>query len=288
LSRRPADAFLRVASITSVALAGLILVAVVGVIVAGALPGLRTFGPWGFLGSAIWHPSSGQVGALAMVVGTIGVTGLALLIAVPLGGLTGLASGWLLPRGLAGLLRLVVMLASGLPSIVVGLWGLTAVVPILAQWHPPGASLLAAGLVLAMMTVPTVALIVDSALRTIDQQQRQATAALGLSSWGALAAVGLPTLRGGLLTGGVLATTRALGETMAVLLVAGNVVQVPGSIFDPVRTLTAGIALEMAYATGDHRAALFVLGLIALMVVMALLLTLRWLVRDDGTGAGYV
>ena len=106
------------------------------------------------------------------------------------------------------------------------------------------------------MIVPTIAIICDATLRAVPDDQRRAAAALGLSHLGSLRAAAGPQLRSGLITGGVLGVTRALGETMAVLLVAGNVAQVPTSLMDPVRTLTGGIALEMAYAVGDHRAAL--------------------------------
>jgi len=266
------------AALASGALVAVVALAVLG----GAWPGLSELGPAAFLGSARWQPSAGHYGAWAMIAGTLAATVLALAIALPLGGLAGLASAWLAPVRLGTGLRLLWMILAGLPSVVLGLWGLTALVPLLARWQAPGLGLLAAGIVLAVMVLPTIAVIVDAALRSVPTAQRQSAAALALGPWGALRVCAARTLRRGLATGGVLATARALGETMAVLLVAGNVVQLPTSLHTPLRTLTGGVALEMAYASGLHRSALFVLGLIALGVVILLLGLLHRLLGGEG------
>jgi phosphate transport system permease protein len=281
VSRHRVDPWLRRAAAAAAVLAATLLGAVAVVVILGALPGLQAFGVVAFLQDGVWQPGAGRVGALALIAGTAAVTALAVVLALPLGAATGIASAWLLPPASAAALRLLMLIAAGLPSVVIGLWGLTAVVPWLAHWRAPGTSLLAAGIVLALMLAPTIAIIVDAAVRGIPGEQRRAAAALGLTRWGALAAAGRAHLHGGIRAAVVIATARALGETMAVLLVAGNVVQMPTSLVDPLRTLTGGIALEMAYAAGDHRAALFVLGLIALMVVTLLLLLLRWVAGDD-------
>lgn len=283
LSPRRADQVLGIALVLAASAAAGILLLVVWVMIAGAWPAVVKFGFGAFLADATWNPSQSHFGAWGMIIGSVLVTLLALAIALPLGGVTALASGWLLPPRWGALLRMCILVIAGLPSVVIGLWGLTALVPVLGRWHAPGISLLAAGVVVAVMIIPTIAIICDAALRAVPDDQRRAAAALGLSHLGSLWAAAGPQLRAGLLTGGVLGVARALGETMAVLLVAGNVVQVPTSIMDPVRTLTGGIALEMAYAVGDHRAALFVLGLLALAVVMGLLLVLRWLVPDQAS-----
>ena len=145
--------------------------------------------------------------------------------------------------------------------------------PLVGRLHPPGVSLLAAILVLALMVLPTVALIADAAFAAIPSAYLRGAAALGLSRWGIIAGVALPAARTGLISGLLLAAGRALGETMAVLMVAGNAVQQPHGLFDSVRTLTANIALEMAYAMGDHRAALFVSGLALMLLVLLLVVT---------------
>jgi phosphate transport system permease protein len=143
-------------------------------------------------------------------------------------------------------------------------------VPLIARVEPPGASLLAAMLILALMILPTVALTADAALESVQQSYWRGAAALGMSREATILGVALPAARGGIFAGLLLAAARALGETMAVLMVSGNVVQIPASLFDPVRTLTANIGLEMAYALGDHRAALFVTGLMLTMLVLGL------------------
>ena len=287
MSPRRADQLLGIVLTMAASAAAGVLLLVVWVMIAGAWPALVNQGLGAFLGDATWQPTNSRFGALGMIVGSLLVTVVALLIALPLGGVTALASGWLLPPSWAAALRLVILIMSGLPSVVIGLWGLTALVPVLSQWHAPGVGLLAAGMVLAVMIIPTIAIVGDAALRAVPADQRRAAAALGLSRLGGLVAAARPHLRAGLLTGGVLGVARALGETMAVLLVAGNVVQVPTSIMDSVRTLTGGIALEMAYATGEHRAALFVLGLIALAVVVGLLAVARGLLTNTARQAAH-
>jgi phosphate transport system permease protein len=125
------------------------------------------------------------------------------------------------------------------------------------------------------MILPTIALTADATLGTVPESYSRGAAALGLSREAIIVRVALPAARAGIGAGVLLASARALGETMAVLMVSGNVVQIPSSLFDPVRALTANIALEMAYATGDHRAALFVSG-VALMALVLLLAALAW------------
>ena len=130
--------------------------------------------------------------------------------------------------------------------------------------------MLAGILILALMILPTIALFADAALAAVPEAYLQGAAALGLSRWATVRGVVLPAAAGGLWTGVLLGVGRAVGETMAVLMVCGNVVQVPGGIFDPIRPLTSNIALEMGYALGDHRSALFVSALALMLVVVGL------------------
>lgn len=217
-----------------------------------------------------WFPSSGQFNPLAMLWATLAASAGALLIAVPLGVLSAVFSRFYSPGWLVIPLRRVMALLAGIPSVVYGLWGLTVLVPLIARWEPPGASLLSAILILALMVLPTVALTSEAALAAVSAANLQGAAALGLNRNGIILGVTLPAARAGIVTGALLAAMRALGETMAVLMVAGNVVQTPASLFDPVRVLTANIALEMPYATGDHRAALFASGLLLMLIVTLL------------------
>ena len=174
------------------------------------------------------------------------------------------------PSHLATLYKRLIELLAGIPSVVFGFWGLTTLVPLINQWHPPGASLLAAILVLTLMVLPLITLTAYTALAAVPDELIHNAAALGLSRWGMISGVALPAASAGITAGIILAAARALGETMAVLMVAGNVVQYPETVFDPIRALAANIALEMAYAMGDHRAVLFVSGLLLLLLVMVL------------------
>jgi phosphate transport system permease protein len=168
--------------------------------------------------------------------------------------------------------RWIIVLLAGTPSVVLGLWGLTTIVPLILWLAPPGTSLITGSLILSLMIMPTVALTTEAALAALPQSHLAGAAALGLSREATILNVILPSARASIFAGSILALARALGETMVVLMVSGNVVQVPTSLFDPVRTLTANIALEMAYATGDHRSSLFVSGfaLAGLVLILAI------------------
>lgn len=250
--------------------AALLLALVLGFLMREAAPVLSAGHVWHFLTDDGWYPLEQRLGLLPMVWASLAVLLGALLLAVPLGLATAVYETFLAAPAVASVLRLGMGLLAGIPSVVYGLWGLTMLVPLIAGWQAPGTSLLAAVLVLALMIVPTVAITGAAALARVPLPWLQGASALGLSRRTLVMGVALPAARGGIVAGIVLAAARALGETMAVLMVAGNVVQTPGSVFDPVRVLTANIALEMAYATGDHRAALFASGLALALLVLAL------------------
>ena len=182
------------------------------------------------------------------------------------------------------LFRSLLTLLAGIPSVVFGFWGLTVLVPLIARFEPPGASLLAASLILTIMILPTVALMSEAAINAVPESYARCSAALGLSKDATIRKVILPAAKSGIVAAVILATARALGETMAVLMVSGNVVQTPTSIFEPIRTLTANIALEMAYATQFHRSTLFVSGLVLTFVIAALAIAARRVEHRSGTG----
>lgn len=223
-----------------------------------------------FITDASWHPVQGLYKLTPMLSATLYSTLGAVLLATPLGIASALFNRYYAPLFVAGCYRRLIELLAGIPSVVYGFWGLTTLAPLIGRLHPPGVSLLTGILVLTLMILPTVALTVEAALAAVPVAYVRGAAALGLSRWGFIRGVALPTVRTGIAAGIMLAVGRAIGETMAVLMVTGNVVQQPQSIFDPVRTLTANIALEMAYATGDHRAALFVTGLALMAMVLVL------------------
>jgi len=247
---------------------------ILGFLLRESLPTISRVGIDRFLGDATWHPSSGAEGGqfnlVPMIVATLLTTAGAVLVAAPVGIAAAIFSHYYAPRWLGVVFAKIIELLAGIPSVVYGLWGLTVLVPLIAQWQPPGPSLLAAVIVLSMMIVPTIGLFASAAFQSLPIEHLHAAAALGLSRPRFILSVALPASRSGLFTAIILGTGRAIGETMAVLMVAGNVVQTPDSLFQPVRTITANIALEMAYAMGDHRGALFVCGLLLMGMVIVL------------------
>lgn len=252
-------------------LAGGVLLLIVGFLLIESWPLIASRHLLGFFLERDWYPEQQAFGLRAMLAGSLLVSGLAVLLAAPCG-LVVAVWGRLYAPGLPGhLCRSFMELMAGIPSVVYGLWGLTVIVPWINHITPPGASLLAGGVVLGLMILPLVALSADAGIAQVPQTYLRAAAALGLSRWGMLTRILLPQAAPAIIAGSILQLGRALGETMAVLMVCGNVVQIPDSVFAPVRTLTANIALEMAYATGAHHTALFVSGLALLLLTIALM-----------------
>ena len=265
------------------ALAGAITLLIVAFLILEAWPALQTPGLSHFLTDTSWFPVSTtpQFNLVPMVAGTLTATLGAMLLATPLGIAAGLFSRFYAPPAVATWFRRLLELLAGIPSVVYGFWGLVVLTPLIRQWAPPGQSLLAAILILSLMILPTIALLSETALRSVPRAYLQGAAALGLSRWATIRGVALPAARSGIMSSILLAAGRAIGETMAVLMVAGNIVKVPDSLFAPVRTLTANIALELGYALDGHRAALFVSGLILLALIVLLVSMSDWIMRED-------
>ncbi|MFQ5598291.1 MAG: phosphate ABC transporter permease subunit PstC [Nitrospiria bacterium] len=253
--------------------AGAIVLCILGFLALEALPILKKVHPIRFFIDPVWHPTEGAYGLMPMLIGSMLMTLGALLWSIPLGIASGVFSLFYAPRALAAAYERMIALLAGIPSVVYGLWGLVVLVPLIRKLHPPGPSLLAGMVILGFMVFPMIALSASASFSNIPDEYVQSAAALGLSRWETVRGVMLPAARPGLAAGILLAAGRAIGETMAVLMVSGNVVQLPRSVFDPVRTLTANIALEMAYAMDAHRAALFVCGLILMLAISVLVLT---------------
>jgi phosphate transport system permease protein len=219
-----------------------------------------------------WAPSQGHYDLTPMIVGTLYATFFGLLIATPAGIGLGAFSVFYAPPALASTLRISLGLLAGLPSVVFGLFGLSAIVPKILRYQQPGVSLLAGGIVLALMTLPTIAALSEAAFRQVDKAPISGAYALGLSRRTAVFGVALRAARAPLFGAVLLAVGRALGEAMAVLMVMGNVSLVPKSIFAPARTLTMLIASEMDESDGLHRASLFGAGFLLLIGIGALTL----------------
>ena len=263
-----------------------VVVVIGGFVVGESWSGVSRLGAGRFWSDGSWHPTEGRYGMWPMVVGSLAVMGGAMLWAGPLGVVSALFCRWYAPGWVAKTYRRVLELLAGIPSVVFGFWGLVTLVPMVGWWEPPGASLLAGVLVVGLMVLPTVALLSEAAVGSVGPEVVKGAAALGLGRGSVLGRVVLPAARPGIVTAMLLAAGRAVGETMAVLMVCGNVVQVPGSVFDPVRTLTANIALEMAYAMADHRSVLFVSGSVLLLVVVGLVLMAEALSHGRLRGSG--
>lgn len=259
--------------------AGAIVLFIVVFLAIESMPALRHVGLFRFFTDASWYPSQGLYNLTPMLWGTLFAMVGSVLIATPLGILSAVFCHYYAPPAVARPYRRLIELLAGIPSVVYGFWGLVVLVPLIGAIRPPGPSLLAGIVILTIMILPTIALMADAGLANVPQQYLRGAAALGLPRWATILGVVFPAAKSGLFTGVILETGRAIGETMAILMVCGNVVQTPHSLFDPMRTLTANIALEMAYALGDHRAALFVSGLVLVGMIAALVGAADWISR---------
>ncbi|HMS84114.1 MAG TPA: phosphate ABC transporter permease subunit PstC [Nitrospira sp.] len=277
--RWPSDRLLLWLLHGAASIAGAIVILIAAFLILEALPVLRHISPLRFFTDSSWHPAEGLYKLTPMLWGTLLAMAGSVLIATPLGIFSAVFCHYYAPQALARPYRRLIELLAGIPSVVYGFWGLVVLVPLIGEIHPPGPSLLAGILILTIMILPTIALMADASLANVPQHYLRGAAALGLPRGAAIRGVVLPAAKSGLFTGVILETGRAIGETMAILMVCGNVVQTPSSIFDPIRTLTANIALEMAYALGDHRAALFVSGLVLMTMIIALTIAAEWISR---------
>jgi len=234
-------------------------------------PIMFKYGVRSFLLGGDWYPSEKSFALLPMIAGSLMVTFGALIAGVPLG----LASAIFLTefshRRLTRILKPVIELLAGIPSVVYGFLGLMFLVPFIREnFGGPGLSVLAASIILGIMILPTVISIAIDSIRAVPDSYREGSIALGATKWQTVRMVVLPAARSGIIAGIILGMGRAIGETMAVIMIAGNAADIPGSILQPVRTLTSNIALEMAYASGEHREALFATGVILFIIIMIL------------------
>jgi phosphate transport system permease protein len=256
---------------------------------AGALPGLGQkihlilpeprYSLFRFLGGVDWRPTYNKIyGILPMILGTILASFGAILLGVPIAILCGLFMAEFLPEKPAALARSGIELLAGIPSVVYGFFGLMVVVPLVKNLFriPSGNSLLSAILILAIMILPTVITIAETSMRAVPQSYREASLSLGASKMQTAWRVVLPHARSGVITGIILGISRAVGETMAVILVAGNSAQLIRSPLDSVRTLTATIALEMGYAQGRHNQILFSIGVTLFVLILILNSAILW------------
>lgn len=246
-----------------------------------SFPLLKDAGPLSFFMDDGWSPTSGRYNLTPMLVGSLWATSGAVLLATPLGLAAAIFQLYYAPKILSTFSRAVIWLLAGIPSVVYGFWGLTRLVPLINEIHAPGLSLMAGILILALMILPTAVLTSEAALAAVPESYRSGARALGLGRWAYICFIAVPAAKKGILAGILLEIARALGETMAVIMVMGNTVQFPKSPFDTARTLTANIALEMSYALGNHRRALFVSGLLVLFISAGLFIFSEKIKTED-------
>ncbi|WP_164101020.1 phosphate ABC transporter permease subunit PstC [Candidatus Laterigemmans baculatus] len=270
------DLSLRIISRTLAILSAAIVLLILGFLVRESAPALQELGLARFFTDPGWHPLSGQFSLVPMIVATLATSLGSVAIAAPLGIASAVFAHFYAPRTLAIWHRRLIELLAGIPSVVFGLWGLVVLAPLVARLGGSGQNLFTATAVLGLMILPTVALLSDAAIASLPRAWIQGAAALGMQRWSIVGKVVIPGARRGIGAGVLLALTRALGETMAVLMLAGNVVQVPNSLLSPGRTLNANIALELGYASTFHRSVLFVSGLMLMLVVSVIVVGISY------------
>jgi phosphate transport system permease protein len=225
------------------------------------LPIIAKVGVFNFIFGMEWAPSQGLFGIFPMIIGSVSVTLGATLLGVPVAICCSIFLAELAPAALSNLVRPAIQLLAGIPSVVYGFWGLIFIVPAIRNYlGGPGLSILAGSIILAIMILPTVISITEVSLLALPRQYKEGALALGLTHWQTIRTVAAI----------ILGIGRALGETMAVIMVLGNAVAIPQSILDPARTLTTNIGIEMGYASGEHQQALFATGIVLLIIIMML------------------
>lgn len=235
------------------------------------LPLIFKVGLGNFLESSLWNPSGKNFGIAAMILGSIWVTVGAIVVGVPLGLAVAIFSAEIAPPRLAMLIRPVIQLLAGIPSVIYGFIGLTILAPLIrGTFGGPGLSVLTAALILGIMILPSIISISEDALRAVPRSYRDGSLAVGATRWQTIWRVLVPAARSGIVASVILGMGRALGETMAVIMMLGNALQVPRSPLDSATTLTSNIGLELAYASGDHRDALFATGVVLFVLIMIL------------------
>ncbi len=240
---------------------------------ANGVPAIGEIGVFDFLLGQKWKPSNNIYGIFPMIVGSVYVTAGAILIGVPLGILCAVFLAWFCPKKLYKIIKPAVELLAGIPSIVYGFFGLVVLVPIMQNiFGGSGKGVLTASILLGIMILPTIIGVSESAIRAVPKSYYEGSLGLGATHERSVFFAVLPAAKQGILAGVILGVGRAIGETMAVIMVAGNQPIIPGSIFSGVRTMTANIVMEMGYAADLHREAL--LGTAVVLFVFILLINL--------------
>ena len=255
------------------------------------IPGIAKIGLKEFLLGTEWKPGSNLFGIFSTIVGSIYVTIGAIIVGVPVGLLMAVFMAKFCPKKLYKILKPGVELLAGIPSVVYGFFGLMVLVPFVRNTFRPilmqyqmtttGQSILTASVLLGMMILPTIIGLTESSLRAVPTQYYEGAVALGATHERAIFRVVLPAAKSGTIAAIVLGVGRAIGETMAVIMVAGNQARMPQGIFRGIRTLTANIVIEMGYATDLHREALIATGVVLFVFILIINFCVALLNRRD-------
>lgn len=244
------------------------------------VPAMKEIGFVKFLTGTVWRPNNDIYGISPMIMGSIYVTAGAILIGVPIGILTSVFMAKYCPKQIYPVLKGATELLAGIPSVIYGFFGLVVMVPAIREFGKTlrqagilhkggdGNSILTASLLLGMMILPTIIGVTESNIRAVPSQYYEGSLALGATHEQSIFKVVLPAAKSGVIAGVVLGIGRAIGETMAVIMIAGNQARLPESIFEGVRTMTANIVLEMGYASGLHREALIATGVVLFVFIL--------------------
>jgi phosphate ABC transporter permease protein PstC len=235
------------------------------------LPFIFKYGLKNFLFANEWQPQLGKFGIFPMITASLWVTFGAMIIGAPLGVSVAFFLSEYVPRSVMRIIKPTIELLAAIPSVVYGFIGVMVLAPLIRNYlGGPGLSLLAGSIILGIMILPTVISISVDSILAVPQSYREGSLALGATVWQTIHMVTIKASKSGIIASIILGLGRAIGETMAVIMVAGNAVNIPHSPLDSVRTLTANIALEMSYATGLHRQALFATGVVLFIGIIIL------------------
>jgi len=249
-------------------------------LIISGLPAILEIGPINFLFGTRWYASTGDFGIFAIILTSFAGTAGAILVGGPIGLMTAIFLSKVAPPKFAAVVHAAVELLAGIPSVVYGLVGMILLVPAIrvAFDLPSGATLLAAIIVLAVMILPSIVSVSETALRAVPREYEEASLALGATHIETVFRVSVPAARSGIATAIVLGIGRAIGEAMAIIMVAGNVANMPG-LFQSVRFLTTAVSSEMAYASGLQRQALFSIALVLFLFIMLINIVLNTLLK---------
>ena len=267
------------AACTSIAAVALICLFLLG----SAIPAIGEIGPGAFLLGQKWKPGNNLYGILPMILGSVYVTAGALVLGVPIALLTSIFLARFCPKGLYRIVKPCVNLLSGIPSVVYGFFGMVVLVPLVSDtFGGDGNSMLTASILLGIMILPTIISVAESALRAVPESYYEGSLALGASHERSVFFVVAPAARSGIMAAVILGVGRAIGETMAVIMVTGNQARMPAGLLKGVRTLTTGIVLEMGYAADLHRQALIATAAVLFVFILIINLCFSLMKRKGG------